>query len=160
MERNECERLLEKKFRELIDIYHQYNPDGTYLSATYMDEDGAGTVKMNNRCWHFDDEMDMEDGEDVNLPISFSKDAHLKIEEAPHSSGMVQKIVTGWTGEEFEEISKMFLDGDKDGAQERALEILDNRNGNIGRCWHNGYGIYGFRVGENGCTFTVGTSCD
>ena len=160
MERNECERLLEKKFRELIDIYHQYNPDGKYLSATYMDDDGDGTVKINNCHWHFDDELGMEDGEDVNLPIDFSKAAPLKIEDSPYSSGLVQKVVTGWTEEEFAEISKMYLDGDKDGAEERALKIIDKRNGNIGSCWHNGYGIYGFNVGNSGCTFKVGTSCD
>lgn len=160
MERNECERLLEQKFRELIDIYHKYNPEGTYLSATYMNDDGAGTVKINNRCWHFCEADGLEDGEDIDHPIDIHKDAPLKIETEPYSPGIVQKVVTGFTGEEIEELNKLYSDGDKDGAEERALEIINKRNGNIGSCWHNGYGIYGFALGRSGCTFKVGSSCD
>lgn len=160
MERNECERLMEQKFRELIDIYHQYNPNGKYLSATFMDDDGDGWVRINNRNWHFDDESGMEDGEDVNSPIDIDKKSPLKIENEPYSLGMVRKIVTGFSDEEIEEINKMYFDDDKEGAQERALEIIDKRNNNIGTCWHNGYGIYGFSLKTNGCTFIVGNSCD
>lgn len=160
MERNECERMLEQKFRELIGIYHQYNPNGKYLSATFMDDDGDGWVRINNRNWHFDDESGTEDGEDVNSPIDIDQKAPLTIETKPNSYSTVQKIVTGFSKDEFDEIAELYDSGEKQEAEDRALEIIDSRNGNIGSCWHNGYGIYGFRVGTKGCTFIIGNTCD
>ena len=160
MDRNKCERLLEQKARELIDIYHQYNPDGNYLSITYINDGGDGTVNIYNRYWKADDELDMENGEDIDLPINISTKAPLKIETSPAGIGTVQKSVTGFSEEEFDEIAELYDSGDKQAAENLALEILDKRNWNIGSCWHNGYGVYGFSVGTAGCTFTIGSSCD
>lgn len=70
MTRHECETIILEKMQEIVDVYHQYNPDGRYLALTYMDEDNDGYIMCNNRCWRFDEE-DKEDGEDVNFPIDF-----------------------------------------------------------------------------------------
>lgn len=81
----------------------------------------------------------------------------LDIETLPGEyGGMVQKVVTGFTDAEMNELLSM-EHGD---AERKILEMLDERNGNTGSCWACGYGIYGFKLGTKGCTFTVGTSCD
>ena len=72
MTRQECETMILEKMQEIVDIYHQYNPDGRYLNLTYMDEENDGYIMFNNRCWTFDEE-DREDGEDVDFPIDFCK---------------------------------------------------------------------------------------
>lgn len=71
MTRKECEQAMEQKLREVIAIYKQYNPDGKYLSMTYLDDDGDGYVQCNNRCW---DKGDNGPGEDyiANKVVDFS----------------------------------------------------------------------------------------
>lgn len=159
MTRTECEKQIEKKFREIIDIYHQYNPDGKYLALAYVDDDGDGHISVNNRCWDACDETGREVGEDINFPIDFYAKKPLTIETFNRSPGMLEKIVTGFGGEALEELNKLYSE-DKGAAEERAIEIIDRRNGNIGTCWARGYGIYGFRVADDGCVFTIGNSCD
>ena len=73
MNRKECEAAILEKMQEIVAIYHQYNPEGSYLSLTYMDDEGDGYIMFNNRCWQFDED-DLEDGEDVNFPIDFRAD--------------------------------------------------------------------------------------
>ena len=83
--------------------------------------------------------------------------AALTIETVPGEyGGMVQKVVTGFSPEEMHELQSM----EHREAEQKVIEMLDERNGNTGTCWACGYGIYGFRIGQIGCTFTIGTSCD
>lgn len=38
MERSECEKIVLQKWKEIVAIYKQYNPDGRYLSAAFIDD--------------------------------------------------------------------------------------------------------------------------
>ena len=38
MGRIECEKAIIQKMREIMDIYHEYNPDGEYLSMTIVND--------------------------------------------------------------------------------------------------------------------------
>ena len=80
----------------------------------------------------------------------------LSIETSPYLPGIEQKTVTGFTDAEISELQSMELHE----AEDRVLEMLDERNGNTGTCWKCGYGVYGFALGTKGCTFRIGTSCD
>lgn len=70
MTRKECEQAMEQKLREVVAIYKQYNPDGNYLSMTYLDDRDDGYVQCNNRCW---DKGDNGPGEDyiANKVVDF-----------------------------------------------------------------------------------------
>lgn len=161
MTRERCEAELNKMIRMMIDIYHQYNPNGNYLAIAYLNEDGDGYVSCNNHYHAADEQTGEPAGEDFDHPINFHTLAPLKIEEeAAHSKAFKHMTVTGFTSEEMEEIQKLNSDVGKDAAKERALEIIDKRNHNRGTCWANGYGIYGFNVGRSGCSFLIGSSCD
>lgn len=37
MNRKETEQAMMEKLTEIVDIYHQYNPNGTYLAVSYVD---------------------------------------------------------------------------------------------------------------------------
>ena len=71
MTQKECEKLIAEKLVEIVGIYHQYNPDGKYLSLTYMGGEGS-EIWCNNRFWDFSDEGG-EIGEDVDRPIIFQQ---------------------------------------------------------------------------------------
>lgn len=58
MTRNECERKLVKQLQEVWKTYHEYNPEGKYLSISFMDGDW---VNCNNA--HF--------AEDRQKPCAF-----------------------------------------------------------------------------------------
>lgn len=48
MNRQECEKLIIEKLKEIVTIYHEYNQDGNYLSLAYLrDEDGASYMGAN-----------------------------------------------------------------------------------------------------------------
>ena len=70
MTRQECEKAIADKMREIVGIYHNYNPDGKYISLCYMKEDGDETIHGNNRYWTAQN-TDGVDGEDKDLPIDF-----------------------------------------------------------------------------------------
>ena len=72
MTRSECEKKLEEKLREIVDIYHEYKPGGRYLSLTYLDNDGDGYIQANNREWPADPKTGSTAGEDYDRPINFS----------------------------------------------------------------------------------------
>ena len=65
MTREQCERLLLKKLHDIKNIYLQYNPDGKYLTLVFATDERGDYFQFNNRYW--------EDGEDVNIPISYSE---------------------------------------------------------------------------------------
>ena len=59
MNRSECEEKIIEEFKKIVEIYHQYNPAGTYLSMVYMDDDW---LNVNNRYYN-------EESPDYELPI-------------------------------------------------------------------------------------------
>lgn len=55
MTRSECEVLMLQKIKEIVDIYHKYNPQGKYLSVGYVvNEEGGRGVHFNNNYWEKD----------------------------------------------------------------------------------------------------------
>ena len=72
MTRQECEQAILQKMEEIVDIYHEYHPEGTYLTLAYID-DGDRYITFNNRCWRFSDPSEGEDGADADTPIDFHK---------------------------------------------------------------------------------------
>ena len=56
MTRQECEAAILGKMQEIVDIYHQYNPNGKYLNLTYLDDENDGYIMCNNRHWKFEEE--------------------------------------------------------------------------------------------------------
>lgn len=57
MTRSECEVLILQKMKEMVDIYHKYNPHGEYLSVYYVaNERGGHVVHINNKYWEDDAE--------------------------------------------------------------------------------------------------------
>ncbi|MBQ1779289.1 MAG: hypothetical protein IIZ93_14135 [Acidaminococcaceae bacterium] len=67
--REQCEKLIQKKLYEIIDIYHRYNPDGNYLNLAYMNEDDDQFIMVNNANYPA---MDGDTaGEDFDCPIDF-----------------------------------------------------------------------------------------
>lgn len=48
MYRRKCEKLILEKMKEIVTIYHEYNPDGNYLSLAYLrDKDGVSYMGVN-----------------------------------------------------------------------------------------------------------------
>ena len=52
MTRQECEQMIAGAFKTIVDIYHIYNPDGNYLSLTYLNngKDSINWFFNNSRC--------------------------------------------------------------------------------------------------------------
>lgn len=48
MTRSECESEIIAKLKEIVAIYHKYNPAGTYLSIIYLD---GYLLNANNRYY-------------------------------------------------------------------------------------------------------------
>ena len=71
MTRHECERQIAEKLVEIIDIYHQYNPDGKYLAMFYSGDEEQH-ISFNNRYWNIKDNIDSP-GEDVHMPLNYSR---------------------------------------------------------------------------------------
>lgn len=69
MTRQECEKAIMKKAREMVDILHQYAPEGNHLSLAYINEDGDGYISIHNCYWNEDKENPIdcsETNEDIN----------------------------------------------------------------------------------------------
>lgn len=60
MTREECERAILDKLSEIKAIYHQYNPNGLYLSMVMNGEDGTHLSVYNS---------DYPGGEDEDKPL-------------------------------------------------------------------------------------------
>lgn len=58
MERRDCEIIILALMKQIAEIYHQYNPDGKYLTLTYIkdDDDGTDYIDFNNRYYDEDKE--------------------------------------------------------------------------------------------------------
>ena len=55
LSRIECESAILRKMKEIIDIYHEYNPDGNYISLCMIDNK---SIHINN--------VSYEDGKTIN----------------------------------------------------------------------------------------------
>ena len=70
--------------------------------------------------------------------------------------GMDTMKITGFKDGELSELKSM----EHGEACEKLLEMLDDRNGNIGSRWKCGYGIYGMWFDDEAAYFNIGNSCD
>lgn len=82
--------------------------------------------------------------------------AQLKIEDFRKGLGIDTKKITGFTEKELSELNSM----DYREMKEKIVEILDSRNGDIGTCWHCGYGIYNAWIRDGAVFVEVGNTCD
>ncbi len=67
MTRKECEEAIEQKLREIVEIYHQYNPQGNYLSMGYINDENGWSIMYNNSSWNANEKHDIEAGADYVL---------------------------------------------------------------------------------------------
>lgn len=61
MTRDECELAITERFKEIVEIYKAYNPDGRYLTMFFMD----GHISFNNEDWDADKENPIYYCEDI-----------------------------------------------------------------------------------------------
>lgn len=81
----------------------------------------------------------------------------LIIETLPSNSrAMETKKITGFKDGELRKL-KMKQHED---AKQQLLNMLDERNGRIGTCWHNGPGIFGIWFDNEAAYVNIGRSCD
>lgn len=75
MNRTECETLIAEKLHEIVDIYHQYNPDGRYLTLSYSDQTDGLFYSAMNLYWEEvrdeDGNVKIEAGADVEHPFQY-----------------------------------------------------------------------------------------
>lgn len=167
MQREECEQLLIRKLKEMVDVYLQYNPDGKYLCLGYLRDEDEGTfsLNVNNSYWPSIDGDPA--GDDVDLPINtrvqFELAGPLTIEEMlPAFSATTRRRIKGFTGAELELLRKLKVDGEEAEMMDAVLDILNKRNKGLGTTWHNGIGVYGVSFYEDSDTVILitGKSCD
>ena len=81
----------------------------------------------------------------------------LKIEKIPSGRhGMDTMKVSG-----FREAELSMLKGlPHSEAEERLLDMIDERNRKLATCWHNGGGVYGVWFDNEAAYINVGSSCD
>ena len=80
----------------------------------------------------------------------------LTIEKQQKYSGLQTMRIGGFREGELSELKSM----EHHEAQDKLLEMLDSRNGNLGTSWHNGYGVYGMWFDNEFAYMNIGTSCD
>ena len=52
MNRKQTEKMIAGLMRQIVNLYHIYDPDGDYLSLAYLrNEDGRNTIMIDN-CAH------------------------------------------------------------------------------------------------------------
>lgn len=56
MNRQDCEKIILEKMKDIVAIYHEYNPDGNYLTLSYLDEQSQPMIMFNNR--HYDEDSE------------------------------------------------------------------------------------------------------
>lgn len=56
MDRRQCESLIMEKLEEIVAIYHEYNPEGRYITLTYANYSGAEYFDIVNRYYDEDKE--------------------------------------------------------------------------------------------------------
>lgn len=51
MTQQECEQRITSLLEEIVKVYTQYNPSGTYLSMCYLKNHIGTSISANNHCW-------------------------------------------------------------------------------------------------------------
>ena len=85
MDRATCEQLIAEKLSEIVDIYHQYNADGKFLSLNYNEDEDGHFEWFYNRYWGESKNPDgtsVEAGEDVCLPVNYFRNIRKEGAEA------------------------------------------------------------------------------
>lgn len=80
----------------------------------------------------------------------------LKVETNRYGIDVNTMKVSGFTNQEIKELGSM----EQKELESTVLDMLDRRNGNIGTCWKNGYGVYQTWLSGDAVFMTIGTSCD
>lgn len=82
--------------------------------------------------------------------------AGLKIEKLSSGGGRDTMKVSGFRDGELRELRSM----EHREATEKLIEMIDARNGNLGTCWAQGYGIYSVWFDNEFAYVNIGNSCD
>ena len=80
----------------------------------------------------------------------------LTVEKQNQYGGLQTMRIGGFHDGELSELKSM----EHHEAKDKLLEMLNSRNGNLGTCWHNGYGVYGLWFDNEYAYLNIGTSCD
>lgn len=80
----------------------------------------------------------------------------LKIDVFRVGMGIKTLELSGFTPEEFSELEHC----DYRDLKKRVVEIANERNGNIGTCWEQGYGIYNAWTRGGSVFIEIGSTCD
>ena len=80
----------------------------------------------------------------------------LTVEKQSQYGGLQTMRIGGFNDGELNELKSM----EHHEAKDKLLEMLNSRNGNLGTCWHNGYGVYGLWFDNEYAYLNIGTSCD
>ena len=80
----------------------------------------------------------------------------LRIETHIESGGTKVMKVTGFSEKELSELGSM----DYKEMIHTVLDELNLRNGNLGTCWHNGYGVYTMWITGESVYVEIGKGCD
>ena len=80
----------------------------------------------------------------------------LKIEKEKYSGGLDHVKITGFNDGELSELKSM----EHSEAQQKLVEMLDNRNNGQGTCYACGYGIYGLWFDNEAAYLSIGNTCD
>lgn len=80
----------------------------------------------------------------------------LTTERQRYSAGLDYVKISGFEDGELSELKSM----EHHEAEQKLVEMLDSRNGNMGTCLANGYGIYGMWFDNESAYLSVGNTCD
>jgi len=82
--------------------------------------------------------------------------AALKLDKKRYSAGIDTVMITGFNDGELSELKSM----EHHEAEEKLIEMLNSRNGNMGSCYASGYGIYGLWFDNEAAYLNIGNTCD
>jgi len=81
----------------------------------------------------------------------------LKIDEIESTRrGMKTMRISGFADGELAELKKM----DHSAAEDKLLDMIDERNGRLGTIWHNGPGVWSTWYDNEYAYVNIGSSCD
>lgn len=80
----------------------------------------------------------------------------LTVEKVASPTRMNTMKITGFMDGELSELKSM----EHYEAREKLLQMLDDRNGNIGTCWKCGYGVHSMWFDEEAAYLNIGNTCD
>lgn len=69
MDRHDCEKIILEKLKDIVAIYHEYNPEGEYLYLCYVKKlDGEDGLSVNNSYYDDDKEKPIRVYSGVSWP--------------------------------------------------------------------------------------------